>query len=85
MVDQALEQIEEPPAGEHQADQPAPLKERRGSAAGPPQQPKADTYGHPREGVEQAVGKGVCLKPGDGVGRVAALAGEKVVPLEDLM
>lgn len=85
VVDGALDEVEGPPT--HQ-------QETRQRLAGPryvritarmPREPEAGGVGDVGHGVEEAVLEGVGLEAGDGGGRMAALAGEQVVPLEDLV
>ena len=85
MIHDSFHEIEEAPADEHpsrkgaSADRPAPI------GCAPPEHVDTDGDGDPRRGVKEAVPERVGLKSGDRRLRIAALAGQHVVPLKDLV
>jgi hypothetical protein len=86
VVDGALHEVEDPPAGEEEADVQAPWRRQLAAVPGADQQNAGHDDQDPGGKVEEAVDEGVRLESGDGVHRLAAvLAREHVMPLEDLM
>jgi hypothetical protein len=85
VVDETLGDVEEPPAEQHPAGEHAARADAHVRPRGPPEEPDADGSEDPRRRVEEPVGEGVRLEPGDGRLRIAALAREHVVPLQDLV
>ena len=85
VIDDPFDEVEQPPADEHRseegtsADRPSPM----GRAA--PEDVETTGDGEPRGGVKESVPERVRLEPGNGGGRIAALAREHVMPLKDLV
>jgi hypothetical protein len=86
VVDQALHQVEDAPAGEEQPEVHPPRRRQVAAPPGPEQKDRGGRDEDPRRQVEQPVDEGVRLEPRDGIHPLAAVVTrEHVVPLEDLV
>jgi hypothetical protein len=85
VVDETLDQVEETPSGQHQAEVEAPA--RREAALAPLHQREHRGRHHEQPGrdVEEPVGQRVHLEPGQGRHRVPRRVTDHVVPLQDLV
>jgi len=86
VVDQALHQVEDAPAGEEEAEVHPPGRCEVAALPGAHQQNRGHGDEHPRDEVKETVYERVGLEPSHGVHRLAAaVAREHVVPLQDLV
>jgi hypothetical protein len=85
VVDQALDEVEAAPAGEHQSDVGTVGRGDLTVMPGTEHQPRADGHADPRRDVKEAVRERVRFEPGDRRHRMVAGAREQVMPLQELV
>jgi hypothetical protein len=86
VIDQPLDQVEDTPAGEEEAEVGSPRRCEFAALPGNHQEDRRREDKDPGRQVEEPVDERVRLQPGDRVHPLSAVvAGEHVVPLQDLM
>lgn len=85
VIDDALDQVEDAPAGEHEAEVEAPVRGQPTLTPRGDRGDRAEEDEEPGRDVEEPVGQRIHLESGDGGHRVVLDVTDHVVPLEDLV